>query len=203
MGRKKSADLKRPGPKRNERYIIALFCEGVVTEPQYFNALRRLPEIRKITKLQLDFPLSGAVPLTLVERAIREKQENNADEYWCVFDVEWPKQHPNLLKAIDLAKRSGIRLAISNPAFEVWLLLHHKDHKSHLDTDIAIAERRKIDGSADKNLDPANYLNFRSVASARARALRSGHANNHICMPKDNPSTNVDELITEIEKVRS
>lgn len=202
MGRKAPAPLRRRGPVRPERYIMALFCEGAATEPEYLQALSQLPGDQKGTAVQLRIDLTGAVPLTLVREAARAKAEGSANEYWCVFDVEWPDQHPNLLAAVSLAQENDILLAISNPAFEIWLVLHHKDHRAHMDTNEAIHERRRLDGSADKHLDPGKYMPQRAVAAGRAQALRKMHAGNASNLPHDNPSTNVDELVAAIEKSR-
>jgi len=199
MPRKEPRPLKRRGPVKDEKYVIALFCEGAATEPQYFQALAKLPEIREKTNLDLRIDLTGAVPLTLVQQAVSAKNNDTADAYWCIFDVEWPKQHPNLADAIQLAGKEGIPVAVSNPSFELWLVLHHKDHRSYLDTNQAIQERKKIDGAGNKNLDPNLYLNFRSVASARAQSLTSRHEKDGNRMPHDNPSSNVYELVTAIE----
>ena len=203
MGRKPPAPLKRRGPVKQERYVIALFCEGAATEPQYFQALAKLPEVRQTTNLDLRIDLTGAVPLTLVGRAVNAKSLGSADEYWCIFDVEWPKHHPHLAEAIALARKERIPIAVSNPAFELWLLLHHKDHRAHLDTHQSVVERRKVDGSTDKNLDPAMYLPFRSIAASRAQALRKRHIDDGSQTPHDNPSTNVDQLIAAIERHRA
>lgn len=203
MPRQKPRSLKRRGPIKEERFVIALFCEGAATEPQYFQALAKLPEIREKTNLDLRIDLSGAVPLTLVQQAVSAKYNESADAYWCIFDVEWPKQHPHLREAMALAKKEEIPVAVSNPSFELWLVLHHKDHRAHLDTNQAIHERKKIDGSGDKNLDPAKYLAFRSTASSRAEALTKRHASDGNQMPHDNPSSNVYALVAAIENVKN
>jgi hypothetical protein len=46
------------------------------------------------------------------------------DEVWCVLDVD---EHPKLHEARQLANARGIELAISNPCFELWLLLHFRE----------------------------------------------------------------------------
>lgn len=200
MGRKAPTPLKRKGPSKPEKYVISLFCEGAATEPEYFQALARLPAVRETTKLDLRIDLTGAVPITLVKQAILAKERGSANEYWCVFDVEWPDQHPHLADAIALAANKKIPIAVSNPAFELWLLLHHKDHQAHLDTQQAIQERRLVDGSTDKHLDPAKYLPLRAVAAARAEQLRIRHARNGSSSPHDNPSSNVYHLVAAIER---
>jgi hypothetical protein len=112
-----------------------LYCEGEQTEPAYFEALRREPDVRDVAAvdLRVEDSAGGSSPLALVrmavdarERSVRE--EGEIDEIWCVFDVEWPTNHPNLQQAIDLARGNGVFLAISNPCFEIWLILHFREH---------------------------------------------------------------------------
>jgi hypothetical protein len=43
---------------------------------------------------------------------------------WCVFDID---SHPNVEDALQMARDNGIHLAISNPCFELWLLLHLRE----------------------------------------------------------------------------
>ena len=72
--------------------------------------------------LRIETGHGGAVPRTLVGLAIAarsraEAEEAEIDEFWCVFDVEWPRNHPELPEAIGLAKKNKIHLAITNPCF--------------------------------------------------------------------------------------
>src|SRR5580698_2567227 len=127
--------LRRRTGTRQPKKTLIVFCEGEKTEPQYLEALKRQPEIRDAAAvdLRIETGHGGAVPLTLVKlaidariRAMEEKSE--IDEFWCVFDVEWPTNHPGLNHAIHLARENEIRLAITNPCFELWLILHFKDY---------------------------------------------------------------------------
>jgi hypothetical protein len=57
--------------------------------------------------------------------AKRSKDENLAyDQVWCVFDVD---EHPHIPDAVQMARDNNIHLAITNPAFELWLLLHFRE----------------------------------------------------------------------------
>jgi hypothetical protein len=63
--------------------------------------------------------------LAAEEQARRTGDENlRYDEVWCVFDID---SHPNVADAVQMARDNGIHLAISNPCFELWLLLHLRD----------------------------------------------------------------------------
>lgn len=124
---------RRTGIRRPKKTLV-VFCEGEKTEPQYLEALKNQPEVRDAAAvdLRIETGHSGAVPLTLValasdarSRAVAEEAE--IDEFWCVFDVEWPRNHPGLGEALQQARENDIRLAVTNPCFELWLILHFKD----------------------------------------------------------------------------
>ncbi|MFL6120029.1 RloB family protein [Actinophytocola sp.] len=125
--RTKAKDLRRRTAIRPERKTIVVFCEGEASEPDYINGLKRLPTIRGNTAINIEVATERGVPLTLVQLAIDRATDDEVDECWCVFDVEWPKNHPNLKRAIALANDHGIHLVVSNPCFELWLLLHFTD----------------------------------------------------------------------------
>lgn len=114
-------------------------CEGEKTEPFYFRALIREEALRLVEVVIDD---RSGVPKTLVERSIQltrdaardAKREGDDflryDDVWCVFDVD---SHPNLPGAKQQARDNGVHLAISNPCFELWLLLHFQDHTAFID----------------------------------------------------------------------
>jgi len=111
-------------------------AEGT-TEAEYVDLLRREEHLRLVDVVIV---ADAGVPKTVVERAAekmkaakrearRARDENLAyDETWCVFDVD---EHPNLAEAKQQARDNGIQLAISNPCFELWLVLHFQDQFAH------------------------------------------------------------------------
>jgi len=58
---------------------------------------------------------------------------------------------------------------VSNPCFELWLILHFQDHAAWLDNNEARRLRRQLDGSSDKGLDAAKYMPFTAYAAPRGR----------------------------------
>lgn len=112
---------------------ILVFCEGQNTEPQYIVAFRQWC---RNPRVDVEIAKERGVPLTLVTSAKERKRraESEArkardanisyDEVWCVFDVD---EHPKLKEAQNLAHAYGLRLAVSNPCFELWLLLHFRE----------------------------------------------------------------------------
>lgn len=129
---------------------MVVFCEGEVSEPAYVKALKSLPDVRRQSALTVEIDRDPGVPMPLVERAIERARQDEVDECWCVFDVESPTPHPNLQQAIEKATRHGIRLAVSNPCFELWLILHLQEQSAHLTTRAADKLRRELDGGSSK-----------------------------------------------------
>ncbi|GAB3883922.1 hypothetical protein GCM10029964_044100 [Kibdelosporangium lantanae] len=186
--------------QRPERRTIVVFCEGKASEPDYINGIKRLPEVRRDTSVAIEIDPCQGVPLTLVRAAIQRAADDEVDECWCVFDVEWPKNHPNLAQAVKLARDHDIRLAVSNPCFELWLILHHRDHTAFLTTNDAESKSRHLDGRAGKGIDPDQYMSRREAAAARAMALRDRHVRQGTEFPNDNPSSTMFDLLASIER---
>jgi RloB-like protein len=141
--------LRRKVGTRQPRKTLVVFCEGEKTEPQYLLALRQEPFVKDAAAvdIQVETGRGGAVPLTLVTLAVAARaksaaEEAEIDEFWCVFDVEWPRNHPHLRESIAKAEANDIRLAISNPCFELWLILHYRNQGSWLDNSAAVELRR-------------------------------------------------------------
>ncbi|HZG53016.1 MAG TPA: RloB family protein [Pyrinomonadaceae bacterium] len=146
--RNEQRPLRRRRPFLEPRKRILIVCEGKVTEPQYFEAFSQ-EERNRLVDVVIDD--ASGVPKTLVERAVQRKKraEQEAkharddnlkyDEVWCVFDVD---QHPNLPDARQQARDNEIKLAVSNPCFELWLLLHFSEQTAHIERHVAASSLR-------------------------------------------------------------
>ncbi|MFK8046621.1 MAG: RloB family protein [Crocinitomicaceae bacterium] len=118
--------IERSAPKLTEKPIILIYCEGVNTEPSYFNKF-------KLTSMDVKSFGEGRNTLSLVERAKTISDKKNYDQIWCVFDADPkpdnPKQLENFNSAIVTAEKYGFGVAYTNQAFEYWLILHFEDHQ--------------------------------------------------------------------------
>lgn len=198
--------LRRKVATRKPRRTLVVFGEGERTEPEYLNALKRQPSVRDAAAVDLRIQTGqgGSVPRTLVAMAIDARrraidEDAEIDEFWCVFDVEWPRNHPGLEEAVKQAHANGIKLAISNPCFELWLILHFQDHTAWLDNTAARRLRRQLDGSSDKGLQAARYMPFIADAARRAAELSRRHQQDGTAFPHDNPSCGMHLLVTSVE----
>jgi hypothetical protein len=149
--------------------------------------------------LDIELRPEHSVPLPLVEQAVKRAQDPEVDECWCVFDVEWPRNHPNLVEAVALAERHDVRLAISNPCFEVWLILHHRDQTAFLDTAGADKLSRKLDRRPGKSIDASVYMPLRAEAVRRALLLDRRHGRDGTALPHNNPSSGMHALMASLD----
>lgn len=130
---------KRRVATRDTRPKIVVFSEDKNTEPQYFNGPKRHFSSLLI-ELEI-YPAQG-VPMTLVEAASKKFSElykyakktgNSFDqnfEVWAVFDVD---EHPHIEDAKAIAKANKVKIACSNPCFEIWLVYHFEDFNKPID----------------------------------------------------------------------
>lgn len=205
MARPLDRPLRRGAPKRQPRKRLLVLCEGKVTEPKYLNAFKREHRSQLV---EVEVVPECGVPKSLVEQAVDRKKraEKEArrysdpyrkyDEVWCVFDVD---NHPNLLEAKQQARDNGLDLAISNPCFELWILLHFRDQRAHQERGpIQTAVREHLQGFV-KEVPYDRVQPYYEEAVARASALMEWQVQQG--RPDGNPSTAVHNLTGRIAEL--
>jgi hypothetical protein len=193
--------LQRRRPRREPKPRFLIVCEGTVTEPSYFRNLCHAE--RSLVKLQIE---RDATPKTIVERAValKEQAERDAkkradenlkyDEVWCVFDVD---EHLLIAEAKEQAQANEVEVAISNPCFELWALLHFQDQSAHIDgAKVQRLCRRHMPGY-EKKLDYEILHARYADAHRRAGELQKRHAVRGTSGA--NPSTTVFRLTERIK----
>ena len=133
-GRNRKRSPPRKTPFREPKRRILVVTEGEFTEPEY---LKQLAIASRNPLLEIIFaPESGNDPKSIVgiakgllresKRAARNHEDDHLrfESVWCVFDVD---DHLRIPEAKEMALANGIELAISNPSFELWLLLHFRE----------------------------------------------------------------------------
>jgi hypothetical protein len=162
--------------------------------------LKRMPWVREQASLQLQPHRGESDPLSIVTRAVEEypSPSDEVDEVWCVFDVEAPTPHGNLTNALELAARNAINVALSNPCFELWLILHIELHSAYLTTASACKKRSLLDGSSGKEIGSFDYMGALDLAIENAKALDLKHIGDGTVSPEDNPSSTVFRLIESV-----
>ncbi|GAB3823940.1 hypothetical protein GCM10027610_001520 [Dactylosporangium cerinum] len=97
---------------------------------------------------------------------------------------------------MELAAQNQIKVAVSNPCFELWLALHFADHRSFLSNTQARRLRRSHDGQSDKGLAGGKYMPNKKVAAQRAASLDRYHLGNGTSFPHNNPSSGMHQLLS-------
>jgi hypothetical protein len=191
---------------RTPRKTIVVYCEGSRTEPDYLAALKRLPAVRDVAAVDIRVqPGRGRTnPRQLVSRAVAAKlrataEGDEVDEFWCIFDVEWPINHPGLTEAVDEARQHRVDVAISNPCFELWLILHLHPQSAWLTTEQACKLRGTLDESHGKEINATTYMPHTAVAARRAAALDDLHKHNETSFPRNNPSSGMHRLLATLQ----
>ena len=181
--------------------MLGVLTEGRVTERDYLRCWAR----RNRGIVRIDFLDAGMTPGALVRRAREYGRRNprsrradpDFDEIWCVFDTD---EHPHLSQAMENARQSGIEVAVSNPCFELWLVLHVQEQTAYIDrhevqrlsSELGLSDGKKIAEQAWTGLVEAF-----ETAKQRARALDERHAGDG-SPRRSNPSTNVWRLVDRL-----
>jgi hypothetical protein len=199
--------FKRKAPSRVVKQKILIACEDAKSSRFYLDALRkdlRLPAERLVLVPHSCTDPKGIVESVIDARAerIREKTFGEGDSAWAVFDGDEHRDRDlnNWNTALQRAKSKKIHLAISNPSFELWLLLHFQDQFGPIHRDGVCHRLKEHLGSYDKAR--GYYLELKQHlerAMQRAEALQT-HPRDP-ATPFCNPSTGIYALIQAIRSM--
>lgn len=179
-------NLARPVAAREQRWTVLILSNGERTEIDYFNGIRSAglagPGKIMIVKFR------NGSPVDVVEAAAELRDYSEYDEAWVVCDVDTFDVKP----AIELSEATGVKLALSQPCFEVWLILHKSGSCPGFNNADQACRllRRHLPGWDKNNLRFADYV--KEILTAVERARRLGDP------PEANPSTAVWKLIVSL-----
>ena len=194
-------ERKRTAGQRPRRPVIYIICEGSETEVNYFRRFRTRYSNIDIRPI----PSQHKSALYLVGRAADTVQHEpyypkDGDQIWCVFDRNG-NSNEELQKAGQIASRRGYSIAFSNPAFELWFLLHFIDQRAYLADAETVIAKLDTDGCIPNYSKSGDYYDslipLQKQALERAMALQE----RHICdglplLHRDsNPCTTVAKLV--------
>lgn len=123
-------------------YLIA--AEGDKTEATYFQTIESLFKEANISSVHVEFidrteedktksaPQHVYKTITDIEEQLINKGysiDEKRDELWVIIDVDEYDNRKNSLEALKQAsiEKQYFNVALSNPCFEVWLILHYQD----------------------------------------------------------------------------
>jgi len=119
--------FRRPLGERRYRTLFVIATEGARTEPQYFDIFNTGDMVIHVECLRGRHESAPSQVLKRMRKYLKEEGLRTGDEAWLVVDkdqwsdvqldelYQWSKTHDDY------------GLAVSNPKFEYWLLLHFED----------------------------------------------------------------------------
>ena len=201
MGRK-IVQTARGSNRKSTHPIVIIVCEGKKTEPIYFENFN----VRnKNLKIAVVTGAAGKSYTELVQAAVRAKEKYTDGveaewQLWCVSDVDnaTEKQLADYKAAVT---KEGFKIALSNPCFELWYLLHYSY------TTGALASYAEVVKKLPKELQPyqkneniyPKLFDNEATAITYAEKLQKHHESQGVTdllKPGVNPYTNVFELVS-------
>lgn len=196
---------RRASSSRQPRKLVLIVCEGKKTEYFYFEAIRKS---EALSNVMIKIEPGAGQAYTLVKNAhhqrnLRAQNRDSLpfDEVWCVMDREGINEPAHFNKAIDFAKKEKLGLAISNPCFEYWYLLHFRETSSYFAHADAVCQalcHEQCMPQYSKNRDVYEQLrSYTESAVERAERCYNRHPDrDHDEFP--NPSTLVFLLVRRL-----
>src|SRR3972149_2556550 len=125
MGHRRT--FERPFPTRSYRRLFVLATEGAETEPQYFALFNSKTTTVTVKCLKSRSDSAPRHVLKRMERYLVTNSLKSGDEAWLVVDKDqWTEEQLSQLHEWAI-RDDRYGLAVSNPAFELWLLMHFDD----------------------------------------------------------------------------
>jgi hypothetical protein len=202
--RRRSGSSRRQRASRPRKTTVLIVCEGKETEPNYFRQLMNDDWTKQHFSITVKRGKGGSrqqVAQFTVER--KELADREYDQVWCVMDVESPEDLDAMRQALEVLNANSISAALSNPAFEVWILAHfEKTGTGFLNCDQVVGRLNKHwqkHFSAD--YDKADAQIYHRIASFTDLAIANAkwvHERQHApkkCIIDCNSATDVYRLV--------
>jgi hypothetical protein len=203
---------------KNLSPVLHIYCEGEKTEPIYLKKYieQKHPGNRKLKVIKIE-DTNKNTPTQLVKEAVNNK--NNCpknDSFWVVYDREAVNKYPDSLhqQAVTEANSNGIKIALSNVCFEIWLLLHFenggKPYSNYDDLLKTSSLKKHLKNLGVSKYDKANHNIFdllsdriddaRNRAVAMNKATQKSAPNNCTEPHLLNPYCDVHKLLDAIDQ---
>lgn len=129
----------------NPKRRIIISCEGSNTEPAYFKTIKE--KLSKYISVLLEIEVIEKEPgasepkdvVSNLENFLdsRDKEEYG-DELWLVWDIEIVEsRRKNILAVLPECQEKNYNIAMANPLFKFWLLLHLVDISTYNKGDLS------------------------------------------------------------------
>lgn len=131
--------------------LFVIATEGKDTERIYFEALKNKIQMSRIKLEILSSEDNKSAPNKVYDRLTDYQNKygiEDDDQLWIVIDKDrWTEKMISDI-ACECHKKKSFNMGLSNPCFELWLLLHYKDLSECSPSEKkAIKENKKIRGT--------------------------------------------------------
>ena len=171
-------------------------CEGE-TEVDYLSELARSFRIHvHIIKGE------GTDPRSIVNTAKEKSKEMKYDGVFCVFDRD--NDFPAFSNGIELCRSKKFIPIVCNPCFELWPYLHFKPRETGFGgPQQMLRALRKLPGFCDYDKDGVQIFNATCHLIDTGCRNASRLASQINCDPKEDPFTNMHELIARFTVLKN
>jgi hypothetical protein len=154
-------DLFRESDSLEKETIIVLAFEGNDTEEIYFETFKESMLFNDalifLHLLKRDKGDHNSAPNHVFKKLKKEAKDEynfkNTDELWMIIDTDRWKNIPDIIS--ECKKQSNMFVAVSNPCFEFWLLLHIKNIADYDENELALILKNA------KVSNKKNYVDFK------------------------------------------
>ena len=178
--------------------LIVVITEDTCAPEQYFNLIKARRVQVRVAPSQGGHSSPQAILASA--RALKQDPDFAAfDEFWLLLDTDhWtePNHLGNFMTVISAAKGEGFQVAVSNPCFDLWLLLHHEavTKDSPFENCDAVGARfRELKGKFNKTKLDRDHFNVDLALLALARGQKLTPDLNDYQPP--NPGTQIWALV--------
>ncbi len=185
----------------SKRVLIA--CEDTKSSKFYF------------TKMIKDYGLRGKVtfaknigtnPMKVLEAIkVHLSKDSNFDEKWIVIDKD-SFSKADFKGTIESARALNINVAYANEAYELWVLLHFKEQKAHINRHQLNKELKAlVDYEKNNEFIYEIIKSKQNEAIKRSKNLIKYFIDINGCSNpfNDNPSNTIYKLVESLEKLRT
>ena len=184
---------------------LLVACEGSKSEPYYLKSFfRYLVKEHKINSKSFVIAKHKHTDPTGVLGDLLDFNEEQLsykdfEHRWIIIDRDEERtnggghQLKNYNEAIHKANNLGVKVAFSNPSYEIWYLLHYQYRNTGLSRDDVVAELEKIIDykKNDPNMFDKLLPNLDTAIKNASKLIDNCNKPVGLC----NPSTNMHELI--------
>ncbi len=126
---RKPRPLNRDSGTLRDASLVVIASEDTHAVDQYFARFRT----QRVQFLVLPTTDGNSSPAAVMQRLDEFKSEHATeenDQFWVCIDLDhWAQSNhiKNLTQVLQHCRQKGYSVAVSNPCFELWLLLHFED----------------------------------------------------------------------------